>query len=108
MEAEMFHWKDNFYFGRLPDGFVRMVKFSASPQVMQWHNELVMKPTEYPRVDGEFHSVEVVLDLRISPLEWASIIASMSRLGESDGRFQKALSFHNELPPASQGNPHDH
>ena len=94
----MFHWEDNMYFGRLPDGHVRVVKFSRTPHAMWWHNEnSAMVPTEYPRADGEFHSVEVILDLRIPPEAWASIVASVSKLGESDGRFYKALEFHNAV-----------
>ena len=97
-EMRMFHWKDNLYFGRLLDGCVRIVKFSASPNVMQWHNSesLSMTPTEYPRADGEFHSVEVLLDIRISSNEWASIVSSVSKLGEADGRFYQALKFHQD------------
>lgn len=96
-EMRMFHWRDNLYFGRLPDGFVRVVKFSRPPHVMLWHNERACTvPTEYPRADGEFYSVEVILDLRIPPQEWASIVASVSKLGESGGRQYKVLEFHND------------
>lgn len=91
----MFHWRDNTYFGRLPDGTVRVVKFSKPPHVMLRHNEdACTVPTNYPAVDGEFRSVEVLLDIRIPPNEWASIVASVSGLGESNGRYQLAAEFH--------------
>ena|ERR1700674_3530535 len=98
--TSMFHWRDNTYFGRLEDGCVRVVKFSFSPHVQWRHNEhLAMVPTENPRPDGEFRSVEVLLDIRIPAAQWASIVASVSALGESNGRYYLAEKFHQEERP---------
>lgn len=91
----MFHQRDNLFFGRLPDGNVRIVKFSGPPHVMWWHNENACTvPTDHPRADGEFRSVQVILDVQISSNEWASIVSSVSRDGEANGRYYKALEFH--------------
>ena len=93
----MFHWRDNTYFGRLPDGMVRVVKFSRPPYVQWWHNEEAHTvPTENPRPDGEFNSVEVLLDIRIPVMEWASIVASVSALGQDGMRTYAAEKFHQE------------
>lgn len=93
----MFHQRDNLFFGRMPDGGVRIVKFSGPPFVQWWHNERACTvPTEYPQADGEFRSVEVILDVKISAEEWASVIASVAAQGESDGGFYRALDFHNK------------
>ena len=95
-EGSMFHWIDNTYFGRLPDGTVRVVKFSRTPHVMWLHGpDAVTRSTEHPSASGEFYGVEVLLDVRIPAESWASIVASVSKGGESDGRFYKALNFHN-------------
>lgn len=91
----MFHSDNNTFWGRLPDGSVRIVKFSGPPHVM-WHHgdDAVTRPTEFPRADGEFRTVEVLFDLRIDPNIWASIVASVSAGGEENGRFFEARTFH--------------
>jgi len=94
----MFHWADNFFFGRCKDGAVRIVKFESprSPQAMWKHENAAYHPTEWPDAEGEFNDVKVVLDVRIPANEWASIIASVSAQGEENGRYYKALEWHND------------
>src|SRR4051812_14135644 len=95
----MFHWQDNLYFGRTVDGHVRIVKFDSprSPHAMWKHEDACTKATLYPEADGEFNDVKVLLDARIPPDSWASIVAAVSALGES-GRFRQALDFHTGAP----------
>lgn len=97
----MFHAKENLYFGRREGrGFVRLVKFEvdggAAPHTLWIDKDGATLPSEYPFADGTFRSVKVVLDVTFTPEEWASIVASVSRGGESDGRYYKALEFHGE------------
>jgi hypothetical protein len=66
----MFHAKDNWWFKRLDDGSVR---------IMQIINK------------------ENLVDITFDANTWASIISSVSAEGEHDGRFYKALEFHNKL-----------
>lgn len=93
----MFHWNDNFYFGRCTDGTVRIVKFDSprSPHAMWKHGEGVTSPTQWPDAEGDFNDVKVVLDVRIPAAQWASIVASVSKKGES-GRYHEALHFHQD------------
>lgn len=89
----MFHWRDSLYFGRLPDGTVRIVKFSAPPHVLKRHAEGRTQFVDYVSADGEFHDVKILLDVRIPPGEWASIIACTSKRGEHDGGYAAAMKF---------------
>lgn len=75
----MFHLSDNLFFGRLPDGKVRVVKFAAPPK-------------DWPQADGVFP--DAVLDQEIDDGGWGSVVASMSAKGEGDGRWYKAMDFH--------------
>jgi hypothetical protein len=95
----MFHWQDNFYFGRCLDGTVRIVKFDSprAPHAMWKHGEdAVTRETDYPDAEGEFNDVKVVLDVRVPAEHWASIIASVSAKGEEGGRYYEALKWHND------------
>lgn len=94
----MFHWQDNFFFGRCSDGAVRLVKFNSTraPHALWKHEGGVTSMTEYPDADGEFNDVTVVLDVRIPADHWASIIASVSAKGEDGGRFHEAQKWHND------------
>lgn len=67
----MFHFRDGLSFGRLPDGSVLISK------------------TE-PTGDVDIETFRVTID----PNGWASIIASVSKGGESNGRFFEANRFH--------------
>jgi hypothetical protein len=65
-----FHWKDNWYFTRLPHGVVAIAKFT-SPEAE----------------DPEF-------EIKIPAEQWASIISSVSDFDETSVRYQQALDFH--------------
>lgn len=65
-----FHWKNDIFFKRLPDGSVRVRR----PQ--KFHNHI------------SFH------DWTIPAPEWASIVCSVSALGETRERWDAAQDFH--------------
>lgn len=90
----MFHWRDNTFFGRLPDGAVRIIKFDAPP----FQDDLTDtgEVRSYIRPEGRYHSVNIVLDVTIPASEWASIVASVSACGEENGRHSLAMKFHQE------------
>lgn len=80
----MFHWKDNWFFGRLSDG-------SGSVRIMHW----IKPPKAWPIADlGPQEDTD--LDITIDAHSWASIVSSVSEIGEGGGRFYKALAFHGE------------
>lgn len=65
-----FHWRDGWFFARLGDGSVRVM--------------LRETPTaEWLRVD-----------IAIPPIEWASIVSSVSAVVETGDRWKVALNFH--------------
>jgi len=80
----MFHQADNLFFGRLPDGSVRILKFAANP-------------ANWPTVDGVYP--DAVLDATISDGHWGSIVASVSARGEQHGRWYHAMDFHHGRVP---------
>lgn len=76
MNGSMFHTQDGLYFGRLPNGDVRIVK------------------TDDNR-DPESTDTQKILDMVIPGNSWASVIASVSAGGEVDERWYPAVDFHN-------------
>ena len=72
-----FHWKDNWYFERLSNGGVRI-----------YHEERANKG------EGEFPEYDTCLD--IDPDSWASIVASVSKRGETGETFRQAREFHDK------------
>lgn len=72
---EGFHYKDGLYFKRNADRSVTITKAKT------------------PMVDGK----EIAFETTIDEFGWASIIASVSELGEDNLRFYKALEWHNNL-----------
>ena len=77
-----FHWRNDTYFQRLEDGSVKVTHFSQynnSPQERSW---------------------------KIPAAEWASIVCSVSALGETGERWNAAQDFHGRLP-ADGGSEHD-
>ena len=80
----MFHQVDNLFFGRLPDGSVRILKFSEPPQ----YPPLADAPRPEP--------TDAVFDVTIPVDHWCSIIASVSKASETSGRFYLAQRFHND------------
>ena len=107
----MFHYRDGLYFGRRLDGSVRIVKFECGgrvPHAMWFHTErAVTEPAEYPLAEGEFTSVYVMFDVTIPLDGWASIVASVSAGGESNGRFYEARRMHEEFHRAIAATPPD-
>ena len=67
-----FHYKDGWYFERLEDGAVKI---------------------SYPGgwIDDKTQDEEYLI---IDPASWASIVASVSKLGDVTETFQKAIAFH--------------
>jgi hypothetical protein len=84
----MFHWTNNLFFGRRSDKSVRILKFRAVPSI-------------WPAADNEYSNDATDLDVTIPANEWASIVASVSYAGESDGRWNQALEFHNGKIPGT-------
>lgn len=75
---EGFHWKNDVFFKRLPDGGVEVTYFDQynnTPQERKWH---------------------------IPAAEWASIVCCVSAVGETYERWGAAQDFHGRLP-ATQG-----
>ncbi len=70
-----FHYKDGLYFRRNED------------------NSVTIKQMKCNHVDEK----ESIFEVDIDENGWASIIASVSNLGESNDRFYKALEWHNGL-----------
>lgn len=84
----MFHYNGGLFFGRRADGSVRVLKINETGAPF--------RGTEpWPQADGPRRE-DARLDVTITADGWASIVASVSKLGEADGRFYKAQHFHNE------------
>jgi hypothetical protein len=64
---EGFHWRDNWFFKRMPGGHVRITHAEIGHEVTQ---------------------------ILIPPLEWASIVASVGPKGEDHGSWEKAAKLH--------------
>lgn len=62
----MYHWNNNWYFGRRKDGSVRIVR---------------VQQRAWPEADGEFTNAE--FDMTIDADSWASIVSSVSLKGEA-------------------------
>jgi hypothetical protein len=78
----MFHLKDNLYFGRLADGSVRIVKFRAVPMAI-------------PQADQVFAAADVLMDVAMEELQWASVVLAVSAKPEDAFRMAGAVRFHN-------------
>lgn len=70
-----FHWRENWYFQREPDGSVHLRHFNGAE-------------TSVPDTD-----------LTIPATEWASIVASVSKDGENGDTYRAALAFHGSAAP---------
>lgn len=77
-EQQGFHWRDNIFWKRLDDGSVRLAFF--------------MTRASGKAHDGDYD--EPVRELIIPAAEWASIVCSVSREGETGDRWKQAQSFH--------------
>ena len=89
----MFHVADNLFFGRLPDGRVRLLKFASD---RRWDDGT------YPVIDGVYP--EAVTDQVIDADAWPSVVASVSAQGESAGRYGVARNFHMYAPAGVDAN----
>lgn len=75
---------DGVYFGRTPDGCVRVLRLRSVP----------LSP---PAVTSEFLSSEKLVDITIPPGSWASMVADVSAVGATPPRYYTALAFHSDL-----------
>jgi hypothetical protein len=69
-----FHWRDDWYFKRLVDGSVNIIHFHRGPS--------------FSYIDK---------DLVIPSNEWASIVCSVSRDGETSERWNASQDFHGRI-----------
>ena len=70
----MYHARDGLYFDRLADGTVRCVK---------------RDPT---------CGIRPVIDINIDPATWVSVVAAVSKSGETSETVQAAQELHNWTP----------
>lgn len=75
----MFHWRDSLYVGRRADGSVRVLKF-------------LVPPPDFPKVEEPQPSA--VFDVTIPAGEWASIVAMVTKEGETSEKYYAAVAFH--------------
>lgn len=81
----MIHWKENIFFGRREDGSVRILAFTSPPKFFPVADAI------YDTTDASF---SVCFDKTIDADSWASIVSSVSKGGEANGRFYTAKAFH--------------
>lgn len=74
----MFHSKNGLFFEGLSDGSVRIRKTYDERDI---------------RADN------VVMDVTLSDAAWASVVCSVSEVGETNERWKSALEFHNNKGP---------
>ena len=80
----MFHIGNDLYAGRVePQGDVRLVQFSSTP-------------TTWPTA-GMAHTPAMTFDTIIPASVWCSVMASVSKRGEIEGRFYVAQAFHQNV-----------
>lgn len=80
----MFHIGYDLYAGRIePHGDVRLVQFSSTPAT--------------PPTPNMPHTSAMVFDFVIPAGTWCSVMASVSKRGEIEGRFYVAQAFHQNL-----------
>lgn len=70
----MFHCQNGLYFNRLKSGSVRIIKTDNG---------------KLPQDGGM-----VIMEEIIGPSQWCSVIAHLSEAGETAGKYQEALKFH--------------
>lgn len=84
-----FHWKHGWYFSRLSDGSVE-----------------VRNHGDYNKPDPNHAAGDGRTTLVIPPEEWASIVASVSKSGETSESYHGTLAFHTgSIPYPSPGRP---
>lgn len=80
----MHHWSDNLFFGRTTEGDVRVVKFTSPPKT-------------WPRAEDPAFAT-ALFDLRIPAAQWCSIVAFVSRRGETTDAYMDATTVHHAAP----------
>lgn len=71
-----FHWSQGWFFTRRDSGAVQIRRYADSRE-----------------------GTEPVMDITIPCAEWASIVASVSRSGETAGAYNAAIRLHTEPTP---------
>jgi len=78
----MFHWHNNWFFGRKADGSVRVMKLAGLRSPERWPEASDPPLTEFGAVD-----------LTIDAGSWASIVSSVSAGGEA-ANYEAAKALH--------------
>ena len=82
-----FHSRDGFHFARLDDGSVRVALTRP-----------VLRPDGEPTLDQA-----VIAQVVLPPAEWASVVASVSKYGETGVSWSAALDWHGGSPLSEPG-----
>ncbi len=77
----MYHYRDNWFFGRRPDGSVRILHLPDHPG-----------DGPFPEVEEEYP--QAAADITVDASCWASIVSSVSLQGETGCSYHTALNFH--------------
>lgn len=80
----MHHWSDSLFFGRTKEGDVRVVKFASPPKA-------------WPRAEDPYH-IDSLFDMVIPAAQWCSIVAHVSRRGETTDAYMDANTVHHAAP----------
>ena len=75
----MFHARDNIFFGRTPDGSVRILKLAPITFTERGEKGPITVTETFPA-----HMVE--FDMTLDQHAWASVVASVSNQGEGRSR----------------------
>lgn len=82
----MLHIHDNWFFGRLENGAVEIVKLRSMPKAEDW-----------PKA-GQYHHDKVV-SVTIDAQQWAHVASAVCARGESVAVYREAIDFHNAVGP---------
>ncbi len=97
----MFHTHDGWFFERRSDGSVRVIKFDG-PGFPEPSEVVKDSPEHAKAVVGFLSSYNnqqpKVLDVILDANTWASVVASMSKQGETAETFREACLFHTGKP----------
>jgi hypothetical protein len=93
LQGEMFHYKENLFFGRRKDGGVRILRFPLGGNLV------------IPQGAADVEDPLANVDLTIDSDGWASIVAAVSAGGEIDERYYAAKAFHESKGKVSIAHP---
>jgi len=88
---EGFHWSNHIFFKRLDDGSVRVQKYYLPDDIVNGN-----------RVGFNWEKAGLQWEYVIPPESWASIVASVSKRGETGDTFQEALEQHMSSDPGGK------